>query len=368
VVDTFTDVHEPTASIDLSLNELDATPGVESRVARELLREVAEAEMAAVWLDELGHAVFRSRSGLRGIGQTTHPVTSRTNLADLAWRSSIDQLRSEVRVPVLPVTSLSGAGYTQTVYQHAEKIKVASKSKVTLFVDLDAVAIDLDTQAARGVFSIGSRIAANTLQDGSGTDVPIFATIAQVGPRRAKVVIVSQSQNAVWVVNSSGDPYLVLRARHQIAQADQPSEWAVAENPGVAGEVLELPANPWIQSTAVGDDLASFLRGETETARPILERVEVLADTRRQLGDIVEITDADVTGMDEVKGVVVGVETSESAGSRAQSLRVRTLPLIIADFNAAWDEANPAATIATFNTEWAGETIADFNLDPLRVP
>jgi hypothetical protein len=369
VVESFTNVHEPTASIDLSPNELDATPGVDSEVARDVLREVAEAELGAVWLDELGHAVFRSRTSLRGIGQPVHAITSRTNLADLAWRSSIDQLRSQVRVPILQTTSSSSTSFEETVWEATDKIRLSNLATVILFIDLDATAIDLNTGFGKAVGATGSRVMANTAEDGSGSNVSAKVAVAleQLGPRRVKLRIRNGNNAPVWLVNTSGDPYLVLRARHKITQSTEPV-WATAENPGVQGDVLELPANRFRQDSAVGNDVALFLRAETAEPRPVLEPVTVLADTRRQLGDIVEITDPDVTGMDEVRGVVVGVETVETPGSRSQALRVRTLGQIIADFNAAWDAHDPDATIADFNAERSGETIADFNLDPLRTP
>ncbi|HEX6684035.1 MAG TPA: hypothetical protein VF062_14625, partial [Candidatus Limnocylindrales bacterium] len=70
--DTVAVAHVPTADLDPSLNSIDGTPGLEGDITQwAALREIAAAELAAIYLVEDGTARFRNRDSLRGLNN--HP-------------------------------------------------------------------------------------------------------------------------------------------------------------------------------------------------------------------------------------------------------------------------------------------------------
>ncbi|TDE02828.1 hypothetical protein [Jiangella asiatica] len=360
----------PSASLDPTIGRIDATPGLFRDNGWDALREVAEAELGAVWLDEQGTPTFRNRQSLRGIGEPVHEITSRTSLMDVSWREAVEQVRSSVQVPVLPVTSYLSDDYAHTVWSAQETgtvISVGANATKRLSVNLNGIAIGIDTTATAGTGSTGTRFRANTAADGSGSDVStsVQVEVDPSGPRVARVIVTNNHSGRVWLVagNGSDAPDLFIRARQRIIQASQASEYAEVDNEGVRAEELTLDESPYVQDNSSALDLASFLAAELSAPRAILQRVPVLWEPRRQLGDIVEISDPDVTGLEPLRGVVVAIEHGGTAGNIDQYIDVRPLLPTIAEFNQAWD----GQTIADLNALWDGQTIADFNADPLRV-
>ncbi|MGH3658140.1 MAG: hypothetical protein ACRDUA_15910, partial [Micromonosporaceae bacterium] len=104
-----------------------------------------------------------------------------------------------------------------------------------------------------------------------------------------------------------------------------------------------------------------WVAGQVAFPQPALQQVQVVADPRRQLGDIIVLSDPVVTGV-EIPCLVVGVTNSGTVGTLTQTLAVRALPITFAEFDDVW----AAETFAAFNTEWAGQTFTQYNLDALR--
>jgi hypothetical protein len=356
----------PSASLDPTIATINATPGLVRSVGWDVLREIAEAEMGAVWLSEAGVPTFRNRNSLRGIGEPVHPITSRTSLMDLSWREAVEQVRSQVTVPIMPTVNYLFEDYSTLVWSASDTDTLIAVDRIRVMnVWLSGVAIDIDASPLPSVDADRSRFQANTEPDGSGTNVTAEVSIAVElrGPRIARLTIRNDTGSRVYLVAATGSPYVYIRARQRIYQSDESEEIVTAVNEGVNAEPLDLPASPWIQNAATGNDLAQFLAAELGSPRPVLQRVPVWWDPRRQLGDIVEISDPDVTGLEPMRGVVIAIEQGGTAGSIDQYLDIRPLLPTLSEFNDAWD----GQTIADVNALWDGMTIADLNADPLRV-
>lgn len=356
----------PSASLDPTVATINATPGLVRSIGWDVLREIAEAELGAIWLSEAGVPTFRNRNSLRGIGEPVHPITSRTSLMDLPWRESVEQVRSQVTVPIMPTVNYLFDDYSTLVWSALDTDTLIAVDRVRVMnVQLSGVAIDIDSSPLPTTDAARSRFQANTEPDGTGTNVTAQVSIAVElrGPRIARLTIRNDTGSRVYLVAETGSPYVYIRARQRIYQSEESEELVAAINAGVNAEPLDLAASPWIQNAATGNDLAAFLAAELASPRPVLQRVPVLWDPRRQLGDIVELADPDVTGLEPMRGVVIAVEQSGSAGSVDQYLDIRPLLPTVAEFNDAWG----GESIADLNTFWAGESIADLNADPLRV-
>lgn len=364
--------HVPSADLDPTLAVIGATPGVNVDDGWAAIREIAESELGAAWVNESGGVVYRNRRSLRGVGEVPHQITSRTSLMDLGWRESADQVRSSVRVPVLAIRNdiEDGEGvFPFTAWSasaHGENISIFERHETVRYLTLDVVAIGLDTEAVAGISATRTCYEAWTDQRGGldgGLNVTskVSVIIDQVGPSRIKVTLRNAYNGRVWLVDSQGNPLLRIGCRQAISQDDGPGQVVEVENPGVVGAMLELDPSPWIQTNSTARDLAEFLAAETARNKPMLQRVPVLWDPRRQLGDIVEISDPDVVGVAKLRGIIVAIEQGGSAGNVEQTLTIRPLSPTVADFDAEW----VGRSIAEFNPFWAGRTVADFNADPL---
>ena len=105
--------------------DLKAIPAVEPQTGREILTQLADAELGAFWFSEEGDAVFQNRAELRGYNKTPVPVYSETSLVDPgAWSTSIDQVYSQVEVPVsLPSFGANSDGWVN-LYDAKEFIRI----------------------------------------------------------------------------------------------------------------------------------------------------------------------------------------------------------------------------------------------------
>lgn len=365
--------HEPSADLDLSLNSIDGTPGLADVTQWTALREIAAAELGALWMSEAGIPTFRNRDSLRGVGGTPLEVTARDSIVALQWWSSVEQTRSEIRVPVMPVAITATVDWSATVWELTDKIKVFERGRkpITIFAELDAVAIGLDTTWTQSLAGTqGSVFAAYTNPDGTGTLRGLVITTEIIAPRLVKLRIRSHYDHSTpsWIVDNNGDPRLVLRALATIAQPATAETFAVAENPEVVdtyGEsVLELPQNRWMQDIGSAQAVADWLAEQTRQPQPIIRTLNVVPgpDTMRlQLGDVIELVDPVV--MDAtVRCVVTGITASGADGSVDLALRVRPLPYLFADFTDEWT----GETFGDLDTELAGQTFADYNANPWR--
>jgi hypothetical protein len=352
------------ALLDPPLARLHGTVGVAGQPGWTVLRDLAEAEQGAIWVDEDGVFRFVNRDRLRGAGQPAKQVTATDRIVDIGWVEDRDQVRRRVEVPVTPLQVNLGLGLdtpTVPVWEATERIRVAQWDTMDLDVDLDAVAIGLVSTLVNSGTALQGRYLANTAEDGTGTSVTLSIQVTQVAPDRARIRFVNRRSVPVWLVDSDGEPSLLLTAGASLSQAETVTVSAVnPDAPSVS--TLTLPASPWRQDVDSARQLAGWVASETAEPRPQLQTIKVVPDLTLRLGDIVEVSDPYVTGV-QVRGLLVGLRTAGEPGGLSQTLTVRPLADTWADFDAVW----PDATWSQFDAVWAGHTWAEFDDDPLRI-
>lgn len=135
--------------------------------------------------------------------------------------------------------------------------------------------------------------------------------------------------------------------------------------PDLATNTLSFNLGRNIQTRA--DALVILDRIITRITTPtyVIEDVRVPLDFRWELGDLFRLEKLDA-GFN-VRAMVTGVKFAGTKDEISQTASFAILPLLIRDFNEAWDAAFPGgATIADFNAAWAGKTVADLNDNPLK--
>lgn len=104
--------------------------------------------------------------------------------------------------------------------------------------------------------------------------------------------------------------------------------WADSVSTALTGATQDAPTLThdvgwWVQDAGARQRIADFLAASTATPRPVLRGVSVEPDARRELGDIVTLSDPEVTGMD-YRCLIVGID--DSIGDRwEQSCTFRVL-------------------------------------------
>lgn len=339
---------EATAEIAPSLGNLDGTPGI-SGTAWEILRQIADAEQGAAWIDETGLAVFRNRVQLRAYTGGPIQVTSESSLLDLEWAESASQLASTVRVPYATVE----VTLDRTVWEPDTVRSVLAGTTKTF----DAVL------TSPVLFGGLQEVFARANADGTGGDMSGDVAVVDFHFRsatKARFRIRNSGNVTAYLVDASGDNSLRIVGA-AVVQSDDGAYESTNDSP--APQTLEVSGNPFRQGESAARDLADWLAPQVAFPQPVLTRVPIVPDPRLQLGDLVEIRDPHVTHISQ-RALVVGIEQAGSADSYTQTLTVRPLSPILADVDSAWS----GSTLGALDTFWSGSTLGDFDESPLEVP
>jgi hypothetical protein len=309
---------QPNASLSPSLGELVATPGIDNRIAWNVLDEIVRAEQGASWIDENGHGVFRNRDILRGVDQfgdqvlaEEYEVVAAQSLESIQWEESSEQLYGEVEVAYRPfgVDTWSNP----TVWKLDQVRRVLAGRNFSIIVELETPAVGFS-------FTVSAR--AN--QDGSGADLSANFTVSNVRQLDATTLVFTVTNNGAtgYLVNTDGSPGLSVQAEIAIVEPEQ--AFVRYDTGNGSRRTLPIANNPWIQVREAADSLALWLVGEVTEPMPVLPGIPIKADPRIKLGDLVRIFDPTVTELNQ-RALVAGVSLTRVAGRLLQLLQIRPL-------------------------------------------
>ncbi|GAA1110464.1 hypothetical protein [Nesterenkonia jeotgali] len=373
-----------------SWRQLHAFPRVESRNALDLLKEQAEAECAAMWIDE--HGVFRwvNRTNLTGAGASAR-INALDDVLDIGWESSAAGVRSRVVLKSLESNISRSKMPNQMAWQAGGKSLEAGESSeeiVSPAGDADWVRVDEDLKVLPGDFfdfnrgrgTWGGGIASN--DDGSQwatignsafsvsmeklADAVYKITTNAGSPPNGRTVELStpdeDASTGVW--KSKRNVNLpMLRAKGVV-------EWSDRETVGLhvgpqLAAVLEHDVGPWVQNPTDLQDLADWLSAQVFEPKPVLRNLSVIPDFRRQLGDVVWVEDRENLHI-ELKLLITKIDTTISAGSADQTIGGRILEArSLGTTNAQLDTHAGYRTNTGFDILWADATNAQLDTDPL---
>lgn len=371
-----------------------ALPRIEGRNALDLLKEQAQAECAAMWIDEHGHFRWRNRYVLaeRAVDAT---LTALDDVLDIGWESNTNSVRSEVvlisRSPAVALSNMSNQIAWQGKGQSLEREQV-NEEIIAADDDTDWIQVDENPRMINDVsgwwqtFNRGQGSWVGGVQtdnDGSqwvglgghsGFSVDmekiadsVYKITTDAGiPVSGRTVelrtVDEDSTSAIWPSKRNFD-LPVLRAKAIV-------EWSkletVGSNPGPPNApVLEHNVGFWVQHTVDLQILADWLSAQVYAPRPVLRDLSVIPDFRRQLGDVVWVEDAQNMRI-RLKVLITKITTSFSAGTADQTVAGRILEVqSYGATNAQLDDHSSSRTNAGFDTLWSDATNAQLDNDPL---
>lgn len=335
--DTFT----ASAVLDWSYNNLVGIPSVKAADAWSLLQELAQAEFGLLLIDEAGVLHFRNRAWR---SRTASAISQRTlqttqSLMDLSSVESIDTVRNRVVVRAEPV-ALSVLG---PAWSAPEVYRVPASGSLTLWAEFDGAAFSIDTSVTFSPLGgqSGSGYRASQSADGTGAEVTNLTFAVTVLTDTAKVVVSNPNGYDVWLVQPTaypnpGRPALSLwgqilkptsaemdagtdtSPRLQVETSDTASITTYGE------QLLDLGGNRWRQNLDGLNSLASALLSYLKDPKPVLTRVEIVADPRLQLADRVQVVDPDGLVLDG-EFHLTGITTTLVGGGMTQSISARAV-------------------------------------------
>jgi hypothetical protein len=385
----------PTTLFNVSLvafYPLLALPAIIGRNALDLLREHAAAVGAAMWLDEQGRVRWVARDRL-GTGSPVRTLTSRDDLLDAQWSAEWRDMASRVDVKwsqpaisraradkVTVWEGSSGGVDTGDVYEDVihpgagEDWIMVDQTVTSLGPSSDLTAFN----AGEGSFTGASMVDVAT---NSETWAPAGTVSTQVQQVDARTYIVTTTVGTIpsgksvstkapstaglglWA-SRYGDHLPVIRARAAFELTDVTTTSTITGPPDAA--IYTHDAGWWVQHPDHAQAIADWLASTATVHSPHLTGVDVTFDPRLQLGDVVQITDTDRSGL-SVRGVVFSLTHRLSQGDASTRLTVRVLSVSILNPTLGqYDTVWAGATLGTRDTQWGTQTLTAFDANPLN--
>lgn len=385
--------HQPSAAIELSefsgrRNTLRGMPAID-RTALDLLREQADAELAAMWIDAFGVFHWRDREVLTHRGPVA-TLTSTDSLLEAQWDDTAAHVRSRVTVdwrePIISTSSFCSV----TVYQGSgETVKTGQKTSTVIHPAADEAWIMVDTglsltwQASLDRFMQGLDSWAGGVL-GSTTNLPdepgnpiletsmrrvdwntyvIEHTVGTVPAGREMQLRTSGNDDSVLWRRWRNQALPIVRAKALLQSVPMTTVGVPAGPP--EAEVLTHDAGWWVQEPVYAQLLADYLAAQTSVPAPTITSLGIVPDPRIELADVVAIDDRERSGLYLTALVVDSAITFDGGMQHTLGVRVITADLKrpeLGDFDTVWLDAS----LTDIDTQWAGADLAALDADSLK--
>lgn len=389
--DTFT----PTASISAPAwgFNLVAMPAIVSRKASEVIKDLSQAELGAFWIDTDGVLIWRSRVALNSGGAVV-TITGAGSILDLSWRAPVRSSISHVSYTWQKCAISYAQQATITVFQGPRQ-SVESGSFLSEVVSTpsgeDWVMVNSnlnwlqDNAPDVGGYHRGRRSWIGLVQvheSESGQidnevemayqDIPLdkinprafaysFTVPTVSGSNSVEMRSFSSENTRLWPQWRNIDLPLI-RAYGKISWFEQSTR--ATGNGGMSEFSHE---GSWYVQDAAGAQAASdAARDAVIDPSPALTGVSVVPDFRYEVGDIVTLSDPDITGLN-LTARITSISISGGDGSADMSLglaviRVNGVRATYGELEAVWAGANYAAV----ENSWRTKNYAQFEGNPLE--
>jgi hypothetical protein len=372
---------------------LPAIPRIDGRAALDVLKEQAEAECAAMWIDEQGVFRWVNRDALTGAAPVA-TLTALDDVVDIGWESNASGVRSKV------VLSYRDASISRSNVSNQEAWRGSGSSMEAGQVNVefaeagaDADWIGVDERMAMATTTTwwpdkfnqghgswyGGVEVNNTTErwahlNNAGFGVVMekvkgstykITTTAGTPAAGYNIELRTPDDPADTVVRKSkkGMNLPVLRAKAIVEWTDR-TITAAKVGPPTAG-ALEHNVGPWVQDPAALSTLAEWLAVQVTEPRPVLRDLNVIPDFGRHLGDVVWVEDPENMRV-RLKVLVTKISNSVADGSADQTIAGHILEVqSYGPTNAQLDTHAGSFTNAGFDTLWADATNAALDDDPL---
>lgn len=355
------DLHDWTRSSIIETNpdgQLLSFPATVNRKGLDLLKEQANSELSAIWLDGMGRLRYRSMDRMLDAA----PVVKITadSMKDLGWRTSWDSVHESVGVKYQrPITRRSNT-YRVTVWEGSGISLEGTETQEQMvhppagvdWINVERLRIMTDANLGHAIYRYnlgrGSFVAGIIeYENAEGEQITYPATALYLS------AAMNQVDHRTWhlTINSHNLPDThVMRlklpgwdriwdsrrdANMPIARAMVEVTWDEREIQGlplgVSGTgVYEHDCRHWVQIESVAQSIADRIATATSEPRPIYDQVEMAApDPRLELADMATIN---LPGLTQ-QGLIVGIDLTVDDAGMSQTLAVQITETTIEEAN-----------------------------------
>lgn len=373
---------------DASLNGgMDGSRAIEDQRTDELLSDISQATLTAMWIDELGVMQWIPTMVLRK-RPVARTVTTLNDIFSLDWEDSLLGARSKVTITALQPAISRGRTCSRLLWSGSgDELGSEEVSEEVIEPEANEDWIQPDgTMEIIGTgswdrFNIRSGTIGGIFYTSSGevvSEAGLHTSIAmgRLGINRYKIrhvagvfpagvsAVLGTSPTAASLWPRNRDKELpVVRGFGKLAWAEVRVSPVAAGGPGPE---LVHDAGIWNNqeaSTEIIERFGTYLAGQTANPRPVITGLEVVYDPRTQLGDVIGVESDSLMGV-RMTALIVGI--SNAGGSEyTQELSVRILSAAstfqtYAEFN----DALPGTSLTYQQWQALGpvpETYTEFN-------
>lgn len=351
----------PTAKMSL-LDAIVERPWIaaESRVWTGL-QDTVQAFASAAWLDRFGVLHVLNRHDLAGVdrGKKTFDVDVLAD--DLPWSITADDYADRMVVTWSPTTAPED-DETLEWSVGSGKIRIDAGQTASYLVDLGGY-----TETVYGFTHADSAVdeastwEANTLEDGSGTEITSGVTIVAevLSPSAVLVRVTNANSVPVWLVDYNGEPALILRGANLWGQESQ-AQITFGVGEADAKNELAIDLGPLAQDAITAQSIAGYLWDRARINRWRASSIRIPLDLTLDNGDVLGLVHA---GTDlQTDALVTRISLAGSMGQIEQVIDLAILTPTVAAFDVLWRDE----TVSDFDAFWAGSTVQNFDADPLK--
>ncbi|WP_394161558.1 hypothetical protein [Galactobacter valiniphilus] len=338
----------PTALIEHTGSPLRGVFDVAGKSSREVFQDIAKSTMGAGWQSETGDLMFRNASSLR-TGRPVEAVVATEKLEDLRWSISRDNSADRVTVSYTPAEVQTDSAHKITLWEATEPIMVPGNRTVTVTAEITGTTDRISpfsivtANAADAANATYSRWHASSSREGGGTrptDDAIRIETKITGPSTVRLSITNTTSGTLWLVDGNGNPLVILRTSLQVQPGEtQKLEWGQPEDKAL--NPFDFDSGQWVQDATTAQAMLAWLVDQLRSPLPTITQVRIIPDLRRQLGDIVTLTDED-SGL-KAKALIIGISLEGDAGGYTQRLTLAILSVTYSDVK-RWAKAQGITT------------------------
>lgn len=351
---------QPTAIIELSGSPIRGIFDNEKKPGWDLAQNIATSTLGGLWISETGVFTYRSRHTLRGIETPVETVESLDQIERLTWRVDPADIADRIEVTYTP-SDVIRSNDSITLWEATNVIVVRQFSTQNIYFDIEGTTDRIspfvpiwDESTTDTRFS---RYAASTSREAGGAQPANDAlrfTSKMVGPSRVRITVQNTTSSPLWLVDGNGNPLLTVRTSLQVAPGEPVTvEQGVDEDDSISP--LSIDCGSVVQDHATAVELCAWLEGQTRVALPTIEQVRVKPDLKRQIGDIIRLTDG-ITNL-STKAIITSVQLQGNHEGYTQTLNLSMLTTTFVDMDdwltdyarfADWDAWMSSQGITTF--------------------
>lgn len=318
----------PQVSLDPSKLWLDRTPDNPADTVWDVITDIAAAEYATVEWTETGVLRYRTADRWAEVGAAVATVTADWHIVDLAAGSDVDTVRNDISVPIATVERRRP--YDRT------GISLRAPVTTTVVPGGGSARIRFDLPGAFGTAPIAASLAAGwqvvTAAWGKDTGASggiYYAGSPGTGTANNDRFVSGRLEldgQTVWINitnTTSSDAYLGSYSSIDVVLAPPSGRATDPASVALYGtRTYVLPDSDWRQQTGSAQAVADRILADLKVPQAILDRIPVIGDPRRQLGDRYRVQDPDGLALD-ADYWCIGIETTWRPGELSQSLTLR---------------------------------------------